>query len=255
MPYIYIDGPESISVHGKQCLFNAPPPHPCELLEIGTYLGRTISAAYIDSNTNKYESVNFRNANLTVDNHNLIKLIYKAIALRKFVIEHKYSPFDGNLTKLTKSQGTPYRNDTQGIEIYPILQPVTITLVLDPSGRCLLVNNNEWDDKIFAPVSGFVETGESLEDCAIREVFEETGINISECSYQTSSHWPHPNILTVGFIAHTEGSLQLLPQKEELSSAKWFTKNEYKRKALSGTLKRPPSSSVASTLLQTWLNS
>ncbi|MFQ8806157.1 MAG: NUDIX domain-containing protein [Alistipes indistinctus] len=57
---------------------------------------------------------------------------------------------------------------------------------------------------------GFLETGESLEACVHREVFEETGLQIRNLRYFGNQPWPYPSGLMVGFIAdYAAGEIRL----------------------------------------------
>ncbi len=46
---------------------------------------------------------------------------------------------------------------------------------------------------MFALVAGFVETGESLEECVMREVRKETSLEINNIRYFGSQSWPFPH--------------------------------------------------------------
>lgn len=70
-------------------------------------------------------------------------------------------------------------------------------------------------------VAGFVETGESFEDCVHREVREETGLEITNLHYFGSQPWPYPRNIMAGFEAdYLKGELQL--QLSELNKGGWF---------------------------------
>ena len=75
----------------------------------------------------------------------------------------------------------------------------------------------------FGLVAGFVETGETLEECVRREVMEETGLTIKNIKYFGSQPWPYPSGIMIAFTADYEsGELRL--QKEELNKGGWFTR-------------------------------
>ena len=64
-------------------------------------------------------------------------------------------------------------------------------------------------------VAGFLETGETLEQCVVREVREETGLTIRDITYFGNQPWPYPSNLMIGFIAdYVSGEIKL--QEEEL---------------------------------------
>ena len=70
-------------------------------------------------------------------------------------------------------------------------------------------------------LAGFVEPGESLEECVIREIKEEVGVDITDVRYFASQPWPFPNSLMIGFTArYVAGELVL--QEDEIVAAEWF---------------------------------
>ena len=72
-------------------------------------------------------------------------------------------------------------------------------------------------------LAGFVEPGESLEDCVRREVQEEVGVSLGAVAYAGSQPWPFPHQLMVGFTAEYAGGA-LNPDGAELERAAWFTR-------------------------------
>ena len=60
---------------------------------------------------------------------------------------------------------------------YSRLDPAVITVV-ECGGHILLGSNLKWAQGRFSALAGFVEMGESLEQAASREVFEEAGIAV-----------------------------------------------------------------------------
>ena len=93
-------------------------------------------------------------------------------------------------------------------------------------------------------VAGFLEAGESLEECVHREVMEETGIRIKNVKYFGSQPWPYPSGVMVGFTADYEnGDIQI--QEEELSDAAFFSKDNLPE--------IPKKLSLARKLIDDWL--
>ena len=120
-------------------------------------------------------------------------------------------------------------------EHFPHIHPCAIVLV-KRGNELLLTRKKEWIAGRYSLVAGFLDFGESLEECAIREVLEETGIAIKNVRYVGSQNWPFPAQLMAGFVADYAGG-KIIIDKHELEDARWFT-----TKALP-TL--PPSRSIA----------
>ena len=103
---------------------------------------------------------------------------------------------------------------------FPASHPCAIVLVRR-GNEVLLIHKPEWTDGRFSIPSGFVDPGESLEECAVREVFEETGIEIRNLRYVGSQNWPFPSSLMSGFTAdYAGGELQI--ETAEIDDARWF---------------------------------
>ncbi|HXF64807.1 MAG TPA: NAD(+) diphosphatase [Caldilineaceae bacterium] len=107
---------------------------------------------------------------------------------------------------------------------YPRLSPAIIIAVVrrTPEGnRLLLARNHRFPPGRYSIIAGFVEPGESLEECAEREVFEEVGIQIQNIRYFGSQPWPFPNSLMLGFTADYAGGDFVL-EEGEIADAGWF---------------------------------
>ena len=108
-------------------------------------------------------------------------------------------------------------------EIWPQLNTAIIVLVRRGE-EALLVKAKNFRRNYYGLVAGFVETGESLEECVRREVREETGIEITNIRYFASQPWPYPMGLMVGFNAdYVSGDIQLIDG--ELRDAAFFTRD------------------------------
>lgn len=127
---------------------------------------------------------------------------------------------------------------------YPRVAPCTITLVHD-GDRVLLTRQAAWPAGRYGLVAGFVEAGETLEDCVRREVMEETSVALAEVSYQGSQPWPFPHQLMVGFFARYAGG-EVVLRDGELEDARWFE--------LSALPVLPPRLSIARSLIEHFLS-
>ena len=86
----------------------------------------------------------------------------------------------------------------------------------------LLARSPHFKPGVFSALAGFVEPGETLEECAKREVREEVGIEIANLRYFHSQPWPFPNSLMVAFFADYAGGC-IKPDPDEIEAADWFS--------------------------------
>ena len=78
---------------------------------------------------------------------------------------------------------------------------------------------------MYSALAGFVEPGESLEQCVVRETLEEVGLAVEAPAYVGSQPWPFPRSLMLAFRAEAPlGDVRL--DDDELEEARWFTKDE-----------------------------
>ena len=66
---------------------------------------------------------------------------------------------------------------------------------------------------------------ETLEETVRREVWEETGLKVTDITYYKSQPWGFSSSLLVGYYARLEGSDIINPQDEELESASWVDRD------------------------------
>lgn len=109
-----------------------------------------------------------------------------------------------------------------GKELFPQVSPAILVMV-KKEDKILLVHARNFKRPFKSLVAGFVETGESLEECVQREVKEETSLEVSHVRYFGSQEWPYPSGLMIGFVAdYISGEIQFLD--DELSSGDFYSK-------------------------------
>jgi NAD+ diphosphatase len=106
-------------------------------------------------------------------------------------------------------------------EHFPHIHPCIIVLVRR-GHRFLLVRKPNWPPGRYSLVAGFLDFGESLEECVQREVREETGLEVGDVRYVGSQNWPFPSQLMAGFVAEYVGG-ELQVDGVELEDGRWFT--------------------------------
>ncbi|MBK7646348.1 MAG: NAD(+) diphosphatase [Betaproteobacteria bacterium] len=107
-----------------------------------------------------------------------------------------------------------------GLLAYPRISPAVMVLVRD-GDKLLLGRSPHFKPGVFSALAGFVEPGETLEECAAREVREEVGVEICNLRYFNSQPWPFPNSLMIAFFADYAGG-EVTPDTREIEAAGWF---------------------------------
>src|SRR5947209_10144208 len=107
---------------------------------------------------------------------------------------------------------------------YPRSDPVTIMLAVRGE-RALLGRNRRRPGNRCSCLAGFMEPGETLEECVRREVREESGVRVGGVKYLACQPWPFPSTLMMGCLceALTE---EITVDPEELAEARWFSRDE-----------------------------
>ena len=128
-------------------------------------------------------------------------------------------------------------------EFYPHISPAIIVRITK-GDSILLVHARNFRGTFYGLVAGFLEAGETLEECVHREVMEETGLRIKNLKYFGSQPWPYPSGIMIGFTAEYEsGEIKL--QDEELSAGAFYPKNHLPE--------IPKKLSLARKLIDDWL--
>jgi NAD+ diphosphatase len=106
------------------------------------------------------------------------------------------------------------------LSAYPRVAPATMMLVR--RGReLLLARSPHFPPGMYSALAGFVEPGESLEQCVRREVEEEVGVRVNNIRYFASQSWPFPHSLMIAFVCDWESG-EIRPQEGEIEAANWF---------------------------------
>jgi NAD+ diphosphatase len=126
-----------------------------------------------------------------------------------------------------------------GLVAYPRVSPAMMALVT--RGRALLLARSaRFASGVYSALAGFVEPGETIEDCIRREVREEVGIEVGEPVYFASQSWAFPHSLMIAYtVEYAGGEIRL--DDPEIEDARWF--------ALDALPKLPPSVSIARRLI------
>ena len=188
---------------------------------IGTWLGKPLRAITISSSLDLEPPFVSEAFNSTAESIDIQTLTLAGLAKQILHWEKQSrhcSRCGEHTVGITASWGK--RCSVCGSEHYPHIHPCAIILV-KRGNELLLTRKAEWPAGRYSLVAGFLDFGESLEECAIREVREETGIEICNIRYVGSQNWPFPAQLMAGFVAeYAAGEICVDPH--ELEDARWF---------------------------------
>jgi NAD+ diphosphatase len=143
--------------------------------------------------------------------------------------------------------------DVDKSQHHPRTDGAVIVLIRDNDDRILLGHQPIWPEGRFSCFAGFLEPGETFEQCVAREVFEESGVSVREINYLGSQPWPFPASIMISFDAVTDFPEAARPDGTEITEVKWFTRDQLRSEAKAGTLLLPPRISVARKMIERWL--
>jgi NAD+ diphosphatase len=103
---------------------------------------------------------------------------------------------------------------------YPRVAPVAMALVRRDK-EILLARSPHFPQGMYSALAGFVEPGETVEECLHREVREEVGVEVENLRYFGSQSWPFPHSLMLAFHADYAGGA-LICDPTEIEAADWF---------------------------------
>jgi NAD+ diphosphatase len=178
-------------------------------------------------------------------------LFTEAVALRNWHVRHPRCPRCGAETQVTQA-GWVRHCPVDGSDHFPRTDPAVIMLVHDGDGRCVLGRQAVWPQGRYSILAGFVDPGESAEAAVAREVAEEAGIAVTDIQYVASQPWPFPASIMLGFTARVDGDPTLHIDNDEIQDARWFTRDQIRRR--DGVALLPSPVSIAYRIITDWLD-
>ncbi len=107
-----------------------------------------------------------------------------------------------------------------GLVAYPRVSPAVMCLARRGS-QLLLARAPRFPRNMYSALAGFVEPGETLEQCVEREVQEEVSVHVRNLRYFGSQPWPFPHSLMIAFHAeYDSGEIRI--DGVEIEEAQWF---------------------------------
>lgn len=113
-----------------------------------------------------------------------------------------------------------------GNVIFPRINPA-VTVALIHNDKLLVTKyRGRAQTNMYALIAGFVEIGESAEECVKREVMEEVGLKAKNVKYYASQPWGFAGNLQIGYWAEVDGDAEITMDEEELSKAFFISREE-----------------------------
>ncbi|WP_114767885.1 NAD(+) diphosphatase [Vibrio rhodolitus] len=165
----------------------------------------------------------------------LFLMISKAVQYGHMSQSMRFCPQCGGRNHLNHNQLAMQCGECRTLH-YPRIFPCIIVAVRKHD-QILLAQHPRHRNGMYTVIAGFLEVGETLEQCVAREVLEETGIAVTNIRYFGSQPWAFPSSMMMGFLAdYHSGNVK--PDYTELSDAQWFSIDQMPPVAPQGTIAR-----------------
>ena len=109
--------------------------------------------------------------------------------------------------------------------VYPRIMPAVIVGVTN-GDEILMTKYANRDIPFYALIAGFVEIGETLEECVQREVMEEVGLRVKNIRYYKSQPWGSAQDLLAGFYCDVDGDTTIKLERSELKEGVWVKRED-----------------------------
>ena len=180
-------------------------------------------------------------------------LFTQALAIHNWHETHQFCPACGQIT-IMRQGGWSRFCISEDRELFPRTDAAVIVSIIDNQDRILLGSQGSWQENRWSVLAGFVEPAESLESAVKREMFEESGIHVTDPVYLGSQAWPYPYSLMLAFTAKVDSSNSaedILADGIEIAKLRWFSRDELRAEAKQ--IQLPSRISIARALIERWL--
>jgi NAD+ diphosphatase len=191
-----------------------------------------------------FELLPLRPLHAVIPDH-LFQLAGRAVQIAEWHQNHRFCGRCGTPTEDVPGERAKRCLDC-GLLAFPRLAPAVIVRVTR-GDEILLAHGARFPEPIYSVLAGFVDPGESVEECVAREIREEVGIELEQIRYFGSQPWPFPHSLMLGFTARYAGG-EIVIDESEIVDARWFSRGDLPR-LLPGPI------SIARWLIDDWLRS
>lgn len=151
----------------------------------------------------------------------LYQLATRAKLLHTWNRQHRFCGACGTPTEM-QAHEPARRCPACGLLAFPRLSPAIMVLI-HRGDELLLARSPHFKSGVFSALAGFVDAGESAEECVHREVMEEVGLRVTNLRWFSSQSWPFPHSLMLAFHADYAGG-EIVPQPGEIEEARWVSK-------------------------------
>ncbi|MFA7467363.1 MAG: NAD(+) diphosphatase [Desulfotomaculaceae bacterium] len=150
----------------------------------------------------------------------IFRVAGRAYQILNWVRKHEFCGKCGGPTK-NKADEIAKECPSCGAVSFPRISPAVIVAIVKED-KILLARNINFPTSFYSVLAGFVEPGETLEECVQREVKEEVGIEVKNIKYFGSQSWPFPDSLMIAFTAEYANG-EIAVDTTEISHADWFS--------------------------------
>ena len=250
--HVHLNGDKTVIIDGKLQVFDWENAAECVLLGIdGDGAGWFASASKAEENLMDLRGLAV--AGLLPQGE--LAILAQARSLLHW---HERHGFCANCGQRTEMRDAGYRRHCAACatDHFPRTDPVVIMAVRHGS-RMLLGRQSAWPEGMYSTLAGFMEPGETIEEAARREVFEEAGVRVGDIRFHLNQPWPFPSSLMIGLIGEALTD-DLVIDPKELETARWFESHEV-QSMLDGThasgLNAPLPLAIAHHLIRACLQS
>lgn len=120
----------------------------------------------------------------------------------------------------------PYCNKCESFKFPQFNLAVSMVVTNRAQDKILLAKHTGEEDYIL--FAGYVKKGETAEKTVVREIKEETKLNVIKFKYMSSRYHPPRDVLMLNFVAVVEEAEAICLKQDELAEVKWFTVEEAK---------------------------
>jgi NAD+ diphosphatase len=117
---------------------------------------------------------------------------------------------------------------------FPIFSTAVSMIVLSPDEQKILLIQQYGKSRNIL-VAGYVNKGESAEEAAVREIKEETNLDVLWLRFNKTEYFAPSNTLMINFICKVSSD-NLCRINHEIDKAQWFTRSEAEKNIMPHSL-------------------